>query len=128
MLRASARTPTSSTSASSAKRMITPFGRSDGDGAAVVVHRAKDLDADDRQQHDRRDSARDGLVVALARVAPAALVDAREHEHRQAAADDPPDRAFAQVLVVARRAVLEAQLEGEVVRDRDQHPIHRELG
>ena len=61
-------------------------------------------DGDDREQHDREDRPRDRLVVALARVAPAALVDAREDEHGQAPRKHPPDRAFAQQRVVAGRA------------------------
>jgi hypothetical protein len=58
----------------------------------VAVHRAQHLDRDDRQQHDQRDRAHDRLVVALARVAPAALVDARQHQHGQAPGEHPPDR------------------------------------
>ena len=100
----------------------------------VAVHRARHLDADDAQQDDQHDRPQDRLVVALAGVAPAALVDPREDEHDQASPQHPPDRPFEQQLVVVRQlraaasAVLEAQLERQVVRERDQRPIHRELG
>ena len=93
----------------------------------VAVHRAQHLDRNDAQQHDRGDRAHDRLVVALSGVAPAALVDAGEHEQRQAAERYPEDRVTAQLGVLFRRAAVEAQLEGEVVRERDQRPVHCQL-
>ena len=62
----------------------------------VAVHRPQHVDGNDGQQHDRYHRTDDRLVVALARVAPAALVDAREHEHGHAAHEHPPDGHFAQ--------------------------------
>ncbi len=69
----------------------------------------------------------DRLVVALAGKAPAALIDAEEDQQRQAADDHPPDGGFAQFHVLLRWPAVEAQLEGEVVRERDQRPVHCEL-
>ena len=123
------------TSASSANSTITPLGSttarwpppwcrapcSAAPGAAPRSPTTVSSTITTHRPHHR-------LVVALAGVAPAALVDAREHEHRQAAREHPPDRAFAQLRRSGRRAVVEAQLEREVVRERDQRPVDRELG
>ena len=75
-------------------------------------------------------AAQDRLVVALTRVAPAALVDAGERERQYGSDEDPPDRAFQQdlVAVLCPCTVLEPQLEGEVVREHDQEPVHGQLG
>ena len=79
------------TSASRAKSTITPIGSP----IATVPWLGRVLTgrsiatATTVSSDDRNDRARDRLVVALARVAPAALVDARQHEHRQAARSAP---------------------------------------
>ena len=91
-----------------------------------ALDRPQDRDRDDRQRDHREHPTHDRLVVALAGVAPAPLVHARKHQHGQAAAQHPPDRAVAQVRVVAGRPVVETQLKGEVVRECKQRPIHRE--
>ncbi len=95
--------------------------------AGGVLHGAQRHDRDDGEQHDRDDRAQDRLVVALAGIAPAALIHAGEDQHRQAPREHPPERPFAQLGVVAGRAVLEAQLKREVVRERDQRAVHGEL-
>ena len=111
----------------------------DGDGAVVVrghaadehqriaVHGPEHLDRDDAQQHDHEHRAHHRLVVALPCIAPAALVDAAEHEHRQAPERDPHDRLGAEVGVRPWRPAVEAQLERKVVRERDQRPVHYQL-
>ena len=94
----------------------------------VALHGAQRLDAHDREQHDHQHRPRHRLEVALAGVAPAPLIHAREHQHEQAAREHPPDRAGTQLGVVAGRTVVEAQLKREVVGERDQRPVHHELG
>ena len=97
-------------------------------GAVGNLHGPRHSHADDREQHDRRHPAQDRLVVALPRVTPAAQVHPRKHQHPHAPEHDPPDRAFPQQLVAVGQTLVEAQLEGEVVGGRDQHPIHHDLG
>ena len=125
-----ARTPTRNTSASSANRMITPFGRTDRDGVPVAGsggRAAGPRRATTVQQDDHDDRAHHRLVVALPGVAPAALVDPAQDQHGKAPERHPPDRRVAQVRVARRRSAVEAQLEGEVVRERDQRTVDREL-
>ena len=64
---------------------VPPRRRSGAPGAGPRSATTVSSTISDHRPHDR-------LVVALAGVAPAALVDAREHEHRQAAQQHPPDR------------------------------------
>ena len=89
-------------------------GQDHGHGVVVrvAVDRAQHLDGHDRQQHDHDHRPDHRLVVALAGVAPAALVDPREDQHGQAPHEHPPDGVLAQVGVLRRRAAVEAQLEG----------------
>ena len=104
-----------------------------GDPVRVAVHRARHLDTDDAQQDDQHDRPQNRLVVPLAGVTPAALVNPRQDEHDQASTQYPPNRPFEQQLIVVWQlrapasAVLEAQRERQVVRERDQRPVHREL-
>ena len=93
----------------------------------VTVDRTQHLDRDGGEQHDHDHGLDERLVVALAGEAVAALVDAEQHQHHDAQRHHPPDRVFAQVRVVARRPAVEAQLEGEVVREPDQHSIDSQL-
>jgi hypothetical protein len=58
------------------------------------MHRVRQLDADDAQQDDQHNRSQDRLVVPLAGVAPAALVDPRQDEHDQASPQYPPDRSL----------------------------------
>ena len=106
-----------------------PVGQHHRDGVAVrvAVHRAQHLDRHGREQHDHDHRLHERLVVALPGEPVAALVDAEQHQHHDAQRHHPPDRVFAQVRVVAGRAAVEAQLEGEVVREPDQHSVDSQL-
>ena len=65
--------------------------------------------------------------VADRDVPPPAVVEAEEHEHDELDRHDDEDRAAEERVVVARHALVEAQLEGEVPRECDQAPVGDEL-
>ncbi len=105
-----------------------PVRQPHGDRAAVMgdLHGPHHLDRHHRQQHDRDRGARHRLVVALPRIAPAALVDARGQQHHETAREHPPDGALEQLVVAPRGAVIEAQLEGQEVGERHERAVQRQ--
>ena len=107
--------------------------RSDSRRGVASSHYDRVDDRDDAdQQHGRDDQrAHEQLDVALADVAPAPLVDARGREdQRRCRATTHGHVTVSRRSYVQRHAApsLEAQPEREVVRERDQCRVHRELG
>jgi hypothetical protein len=85
---------------------------------------------EERADHDeRRDQHRlhDTLEVLLVDEAPELVVQPERREDQQLADDDQQDRPAQQVAVAVRHAVVEAQRERQVVRERDQATVDREL-
>ena len=88
----------------------------------------------DGAHHDERgndDGLDDRLVVALADERPQPLVLAEHRQRHQRDRHDPVDRRGEQVPVLVvgpAETVGEPQPEGKVVSERDQHPVHEQLG
>ena len=95
------------------------------------LHRPHDRHRHHGEQHDRDDRPRHRLVVALAGVAPATLVDTREHQHHETAAEHPPEGAIEQLLVAESLVspglpIAKAQLEGKPIGKRDERAVEPE--
>ena len=94
----------------------------------VALHRAQHLD---RERPSAARSPRSRAPPPRSRAGSSSASDAgtraQSTSTEQAADEHPPDRAVAQLRVVAGRTVVEAQLEREVVGERDQHPVDGEL-
>ena len=137
--RASTRAAVRNTSASRKKKTITPPGRprrrrnvhdgvlGTGDsqmtGCTTATMPTSSTRRDDQRPHEQLD-------VALADVAPAALVDARGGEDHDVAEHHPRPGRDQQPVVLERDAAhlaLEAEPERQVVRERDQRRVDHQL-
>src|SRR5581483_1695898 len=88
------------------------------------------VDEIDGQVGDERgddDAAGDHPHVAERRVAPPAVVEARGDEDDQLERDDEEDRPAEQVRIRDVEPVIEAELEREPPRRRDDRRVHEEL-
>jgi hypothetical protein len=80
-----------------------------------------------QRQHRHQYGLRDPQVLGLRRVAHPVPVEAEQREDRDAAHDGEADRALQQVLVDLGDAGVEPQPVGEVVGQRDQYRVQRDL-
>ena len=97
---------------------------------ARARHRLDERDVQQQRERGDDDGLDDRAVVALRDVAPPLPVQAEGGEDRDRADDDGDERRVEELLVARRhaRGAVEAQPVGQPVRERDQHPVDRDLG
>jgi len=94
---------------------------------ADIGHRRGEVDGDVGDERSDRDAARRSPHVAGGHVAPPAVVEAEEDEDQQLDPHDDQQRPLEEGVVIRRHAVVEAQLERQPPRGRNQQTIRNEL-
>ena len=92
-----------------------------------LADRLREVDDHVGEHAGRQHADRGAPHIARGEVAPPAVREAEQHEHRHLDRHDDPDRPVEEGLVEDRQAVVEAQLEGQRPRDRDETRIDPEL-
>ena len=90
--------------------------------------RVEDRHRDDEEQRRDEDRLRQRLEVEPVEVAPPLEVEPPEREHREREHDDPRQRLPQQPVIAMGKVPVEPELEGDVVRERDQRAVDRHLG
>jgi len=104
-----------------------PVHDRDRAGQPHLADRREEVDRQPGDQRGDGHAAERAPHVAHRDVAPPAVVEAAQHEDDELDRDDDQDRAPEERVVVRRHAAVEAELEGEVPRERDQARVGDQL-